>query len=382
MNMSAVQKTAWTQKSGSKRNPSLQALCAIAFLGIFFAHVSVRWAWAGHSVSVFFVLSGFLLTTRHYDDILPGTLRERADFTWNHIKRIYPLHLITMVLYAVLRLIILAVSGLTVRIILETVGLMALNVTLLQSWYPHHLINVSLNGVAWFLSTSVFLYFMFPSVLKWAKRLRPGAKFIAMLLIPAVQILLCVPFKMAGADENLYNWFSYCFPVFRLGDFFAGCCLGSLCAEKAPNTKDGKITVRGTALELLALALTIAGMIIPRRLHAAAPYTACFNKTSLCIIPALLWVYTFSERKGLLSRLLSNPLLVGIGNISAYAFLIHYLVTQYVYHFSALLRFSPTGWGRAGMIAAQLAVSLLLSVLYDRFAKMQTNLRAVSSDEK
>lgn len=50
-------------KSSNSKIISLQALRAIAFLGIFLSHTNcfIQWPWLG--VSTFFVLSGFLMVS-------------------------------------------------------------------------------------------------------------------------------------------------------------------------------------------------------------------------------------------------------------------------------------------------------------------------------
>ena len=361
-----------------RKDPSLQSLRAVAFLGIFLTHVGRSYAWAGLSVSAFFVLSSCLLTQRCAGRELPGALRGQAAFAWRHIARIYPLHLICMVLYAVLRLIIEATVGLKSSLVLETLGLMALDTALLQSWWPHHLVNVSLNGVAWFLSSMLFLYFVFPPLIRRLRRMGSAARAALMLLIPAAQILTCVPLIQWDTDFYVYNWYSYCFPLFRLGDFAAGCCLGLFLLDRGEEKARGdrRITAMGTLLELILLGLTVGEMLLRRRGSASPWIKACFNNTSLYLWLALGWVYAFSVRRGLITRLLANPALVWVGDISGYAYLIHYLLTQYVYHSMALVRYTPQGWERTAVMLAELAATLLLSAAYRRIADLTSRLRA------
>lgn len=46
----------------------LDALKGIAFIGIFLLHVQCNVEWAAFGVCIFFVLSGYLLETRYFDD--------------------------------------------------------------------------------------------------------------------------------------------------------------------------------------------------------------------------------------------------------------------------------------------------------------------------
>jgi len=54
--------------------------------------------------------------------------------------------------------------GRNIKSVIKLVGELGLNITLLQTWFPYAPINVSLNGVAWYLSVTLFLYFMFPYI--------------------------------------------------------------------------------------------------------------------------------------------------------------------------------------------------------------------------
>lgn len=53
--------------SSKNKIDSFNILRAIAFMGIFMRHVEFKMQWAALGVSVFFVLSGFLLTYQYVD---------------------------------------------------------------------------------------------------------------------------------------------------------------------------------------------------------------------------------------------------------------------------------------------------------------------------
>lgn len=46
----------------------------------------------------------------------------------------------------------------------------ALNALLLQSWFYNTNILHSFNGITWYLSDAVFLYFLFPYVENWIRK--------------------------------------------------------------------------------------------------------------------------------------------------------------------------------------------------------------------
>ena len=75
---------------------SLQGLRAVAFLSVVLSHCGAPWLgpWA---ITVFVALSGFLMTCNYYDRprTAPG-LRSAIVFSFQKIRKLYPLHLIMM----------------------------------------------------------------------------------------------------------------------------------------------------------------------------------------------------------------------------------------------------------------------------------------------
>ncbi len=141
-----------------KNTNSLQALRAIALVGVFLAHAQAKHSWAVLSVSIFFVLSGFLLFIRYENKVFTCSLKNNIEFSINKIKKLYPLHIITMVFGVILRLYNVYLEGLSLKSVAAVIRDLFLNITLLQTWYPKSEVNVSLNGVSWFLSVMMFLF--------------------------------------------------------------------------------------------------------------------------------------------------------------------------------------------------------------------------------
>ena len=109
---------------------SIQGLRAIAFLAIFISHVGFNnlgglGAWG---VSVFFVMSGFLMMNNY---IKKNKNPEFGlKFAWNKIKKLYPLHILIMLFAARLDLYL---NGNMSKTIFD----MGIHTLLIQTWIPN-----------------------------------------------------------------------------------------------------------------------------------------------------------------------------------------------------------------------------------------------------
>ena len=88
-------------QTGKGRLESLQAVRALAYMGILTFHcgLSLLGAWG---VSVFFILSGFVLTYSYYDKPLKADVKSSVSFALRKIGKLYPLHIVTTWLVLVL----------------------------------------------------------------------------------------------------------------------------------------------------------------------------------------------------------------------------------------------------------------------------------------
>lgn len=148
-----------------KKIDSFQGLRAIVCVAIFISHSGLGsfGALGAWGVSVFFVLSGFLMMYNY--------LQREADpkfglrFAQKKIKSLYPLHIAMMV---VAFLYLLLSHSKTTESLTKALPLHAL---LVQIWIPNPEYYATLNGVSWYLSAITFLYFCFPIILKLFRKI-------------------------------------------------------------------------------------------------------------------------------------------------------------------------------------------------------------------
>ena len=167
---------------------------------------------------------------------------------------------------------------------------------------------------------------------------------------------------LLGKNSNVYIWFMYCFPVFRLGDFFIGCCLGKLIKG---NRKDFTL-IQATIIEVLATVLTVLVYAYTKISFQNVFLLATQNWTTLYIPLATIWILLFVKKQGIITKVLTNRITIFIGDISAYLFLIHYVVTQYVQAVISFFDLQINNWQNIVLILIELILSILCAVLYKK----------------
>lgn len=234
------------------RSESIQSLRAIAFLGIFLLHAGCPVNWSDLSVSIFFVLSGFLLVQANIDKYVDKSIKGCWLFCFNRIKKLYPLHMLTMLLVVIREFAIILYLHEDSSLFTKLLGDVLVNSLLIQSWFPPTSINCSLNGVAWYLSAMVFIYFIFPFILQFIKIINDRKRLLLVgLFIWVTQYLVSVfALYLEGSDGVIFLWLTYICPIYRLGDFIIGCIVGYVFIKS--ERKDISI-IKASLLEILVV---------------------------------------------------------------------------------------------------------------------------------
>ncbi len=208
------------------RIDSFRGLRAIAFMAIFISHANLGpygglGAWG---VSVFFCLSGFLMAYNYFPK--QSSPRFGLKFPFDKIKKLYPLHIITMLAM----LVFLLYKNAAVRPLIYSLISHSL---LFQIWLPIPDIYSNLNNISWYLCVCLFHYFCFPLILRCVKKyLKSKSSIICSLVILFVLQIVISGFSVRLAEcynnQNIIKWLTYFFPISRTLDFIIGCCTGVL----------------------------------------------------------------------------------------------------------------------------------------------------------
>ena len=356
---------------------SLQALRALAFLGVFLGHTEcIIFASTGSwGVSVFFVLSGFLMVYSHWDSnndsdgVLKVGVLSNLEFAVGKIRRLYPLYILTMLL-SVPFFIEAQGSKELVSVLKDAIPKVLANVFLVQAWIPDSDYYFSFNGVAWYLTVALFLYFMFPFVLRVIRKYKNKNTAIAVIVFTLLlQIVLgYIAFLLQDpsvTDNRTDTWFIYIFPLSRLEDFILGCNLGYLFLQTDKEKVNANLMTILEGFVMLILVVIIRynhiKIYAPRAVGGPSGTDCWWRNVIIFTASTCLLVYLFAINKGAYSRLLTNKTLIWLGDLSAYAFLIHQPVMRYVRRAIVKVPYRPHYFA-VGVIS--FAITIALSVLW------------------
>lgn len=257
-------------------------------------------------------------------------------FSWPKIKKLYPLHIITL-FYIAITVIISQWNNLNLKHAVLNLFSFFANITLTQSWFPSKIVFFSYNGVAWYLSVCVFLYFAFPFINKTLKKLSNKSLIIIAVVIYLTQMVLSVGVNMIPVNicfldisESFYDWITYTLPIFRAGDFTIGCILGYLYISKKTEFESEaqkNDTAKYTFFEIIVLIVLSVALYLSKIYlwHNSKLMDGLLNTTIVFLPSSVLLVYVFAKNKGLITRALTNRVTVYLGDISSFIFLFHQL---------------------------------------------------------
>lgn len=291
-------------------------------------------------VSFFFILSGFVLTWSQREVVRPGR------FYWNRFARIWPLHVLTMVLaiWAPPLPTSLGADGASLPFVL----------TLTQAWIPASPYLNAFNGVSWSLSCEAFFYLVFPILFnKMSLTLRPR---LVLVLVPAS--LLVLGFSLSAvASVSAADFLLGTLPLYRLGEFVLGMCLARLMAQGwRPRFT---LFHASAALALLTAGLFIASIAFN---GMSRPIPVIF--ANIVMIPGFLMLIAASAASDLAGKatVLTSPVLVRLGQWSYALYLVHELVIKVVRPF-VLEASVAASIGMAALVG--LASILLSGILHE-----------------
>lgn len=288
---------------------ALTGLRFVAALYVFVYHIHIRWPVVDNSflhnligqgpigMSLFFVLSGFVIAFRYGD----GKSSLRA-YLINRFARIYPI-------YAIAAILTLPWLGLSlppdstqslVEAVLKVIILVLANIFVIQAWFPQFF-DYWNNGGSWSISVEVFCYLLAPLFLQVLTRVTIKQ----LLLVVAVCYALVV---MPGFVGTLFpaspRGVYYSMPIYRLPEFLIG-----MCACIAYLKIGGRRYLHRYQLPFILMIVFYLG-------NWGNNFPNHIGHNWILVPFIAVMIMSLTNEKGLLSFILKNPVSVWLGKLS------------------------------------------------------------------
>ncbi|MDJ1159236.1 acyltransferase [Chelatococcus sp. SYSU_G07232] len=257
-------------------------------------------------VDFFFIISGFVIMTAYAERAT--TLRGYGDFLWRRLARIYPLHVVTALLFAAM-----GAAATHAGIVInhaEQYDLASLpwNLALLHAWGTVG--GLTFNGPSWSISAEFFVYLLFPAIAlvigRWG-----ASPSIAMALVLMAALAL---WRRAEGGHGLFE-LSYDFGNLRaLPSFWLGAALA-----RAYRSADPRLALPWAVPHAAFLAIVAA-------MHLGLPDAGVLALMALTIVTAPLAERTRPH------DITTRPAMVALGGASYSLYMLHVLVLILVKH--------------------------------------------------
>lgn len=296
--------------------PALDGVRGIAIAAVVCCHI-LDWEGGFIGVDLFFVLSGFLITSVLLNEWAgTGTLRLRG-FYHRRLRRLYPAMATTLFAFVVITLAEHEADGASLRHMLLSLPMFALYLGNLARWLTPMPLGVQ---HLWTLATEEQFYLVWPPVLLLLMRRRVSVR---RLLVGLAAIFLAIVIYRALLTSSLSGRVDrrvYESPDTTFDAIILGCLLGLAHAHGLVS----RLTRFSAVVAPLALLIFVGVVLAGPSNHAHGYYTwglPVIEVVCGCIILACL-----DPRKNAVAAICSTRPLTHLGKISYSLYLIHPLV--------------------------------------------------------
>lgn len=304
-------------------------------------------------VSFFYILSGYILAHVYLRDDRPKA--DWKKFYVARFARVYPAYALSLLIqFPLIGWLLLRHIGPTdnASIALRTLGA---HILLSQAWWPG--LAWRWNQPSWSISDEAFFYLLFPVLAIWSLRQRNLVRIVILIgltyllmLTPAAGLLL----HGVGWDESWPRPNSLLFvafaPIFRVPEFMMGVLLFGLHRRVAATWSPARVTQFGKFATYLGL-FTAAVVIFNGQW---IPFAIRYNGIADLAFAEL--IFGLAVAPTLLSRILSQPFLVFLGEASYSIYILQSPIMDY-------FRPLTTRFHGVALFAAYLATLILSSIL-------------------
>lgn len=334
--------------------PEIDGLRAIAVLAVVLYHCGFNFVSGGFiGVDIFFVISGFLITSLLNKELLNGNF-SLSVFYAKRIRRLYPALFFTILLTVVAGYFIFMPDEFK-ELGQSTVGVVTYLANVffyLKSDYFDGPSNLKPLLHTWSLAVEEQFYIIFPLFLLVLAKLKKQIGFIF------VTGLFLLSFAGSILFLKIDNSAAFFLTPFRAWEFM----LGALCSVLMSYVPEGKAQKCG-AIAYFGLLLIITSFIFINE-ETSFPGVNAFPVT---LGTALLIL--FARQQPLLMRILANKAVVFTGKISYSTYLVHWPIIVY-YHY-AIMRV-PTLLEQSGLVFASFGAGFLFYQLIENKFRLKS----------
>jgi peptidoglycan/LPS O-acetylase OafA/YrhL len=316
------------------------------------------------AVSFFFVLSGFILTYNYADMFRDGvTASSYKKFVWDRLTRIYPVHLLAMLL-------VMPIALLSPNLPLDWRAV-PVHLLLLQCWWPSTIPDLKeyLNVPSWALSCEGFFYILAPITIFFAVG-EKGRRWIPVAVIVIYACGLGWTLWHSQSDAVRLHFMSWFAPT-RFAEFLAGVFL----ARSFLASSSASLGGASGWLQAAGIGLIIAGAVY----RQIAPWPLWGG---LLYLPgSALLILGLAFGRGIFAGHLSHPWVRSLGLASFSFYMIHAPLLRAAkgvfLHFGWEVHSWPLFWGVTVTLLV-LIQGIALGVLFAFEFPVQERLRSLA----
>ena len=287
------------------------------------------------AVHFFFIMSGFGLTyasIKHQENFQYYNYKCCIKYAIKRIKKIYPLYIVTMgIMFA--NVIYTKICLEEYLSIFKQTILFIFTGTLLQSATGMTMFSHAFNGACWFLSTLTILYIIYPKIGRANNLLiiKRETKSLFLILIVLILSYPIIRYIFEQIDKNtFFNDLAYGSPYMRIFDIIIGVILCDIYIYRKHNAKIIKLS------EIPVFICFIFWWLFRNTIFCINEYNNL--KTFIDISITAIVVLVYSYQIGIISKFLESRIMVKLGNMAMYIYLIHYPVRMLLdYYLSPIL---------------------------------------------
>jgi peptidoglycan/LPS O-acetylase OafA/YrhL len=350
-----------------KYRPHIDGLRAVAVLSVIFFHYDIKALTGGFvGVDMFFVISGFLISSIIYKELQETSQFSMSRFYMRRLKRLAPSLIVTTLIVYVTAITLFTSQQLAALGAEIVTGLFSVSNFLFWSQSGYFDVATEQKPLLhlWSLSVEEQFYIVWPLMLLLSYRFYRGK---GVAIVSSLVFVVSLTASVLLTQNDLH-WFTnqlaglFYLTPFRAFEFMIG-AFGIVLVNKMPSSR---------MVHELAFIAGIIGVIFSINQYNASTLFPYYTALLPCISVLLLIV---SERSKLSILLFENRLMVSIGLISYTLYLVHWPVIVFTKH----LTFGELSNKN---IAMAFAVTVIVSVLIYRYVETPLRHLGKTANEK